>query len=159
MEAAIFSLPEALLLSSIITIGVFMCMQSYIQPYKTTLNNTVKLIFIGIFFVIATVTLYLYPSTNGYEDVNIVVKVLGYSSFFMFCLVVVYHAHSASRHKQWNIYLTECAQKFINKYKNKYILLWDPVNHHMQNFSYHNIYQENDNGSMVPFQESLLEHI
>ena len=161
MEAVNFSLPEALLLSSIITVGVFMCMQSYIQPYKTTLNNTVELLFIGIFFLIAMVTLYLYPSTNGYEDVNIVVQVLGYLSFFMFCLVVVYHVYSATRHKLWNIYLTDCAWKVINKYKNRYSLLWEPVNttnHDMHDFSDH-AYHRNDNGSMVRFRESLLEHI
>ena len=164
MEAIIFSFPEALLLSSIITVGVFMCMQGYIQPYKTTLNNTVELLFIGIFFLVATVTLYLYPTTYGFEKVNIVVKVIGYFSFLMFCMLVIYHVYLATRHKHWNIYLTDRAWKVINRYKDKYSMLWEPVHytnsqdHGMHNFSNH-IYQENDNRSMVRFRESLLEHI
>jgi len=166
MEAVIFSYPESLLLSSIIVVGIFMFAQGYIHPYKTTLNNITDLIFMGIFFIIATISLYFYPSVYGYEKVNIVVEVFGYLSFAIFCLVVLYHCYYVTRHMLWNIYLTDRAWKFINNYKNKYSLIWEQVNvnaktdHDMNNFSTHT-YQEvtNSSGTMVRFRESLLEYM
>ena len=166
MEAVIFSYPESLLLSSIIVVGIFMFAQGYIHPYKTTLNNITDLIFMGIFFIIATVSLYFYPSKYGYEEVNIVVKVFGYLSFVIFCLIVLYHCYYVTRHKRWNIYLTDCAWRFIKNCKDKYGVLWEPdtvnfkANHDMHNFSTHT-YQgvADSSGTMVRFRESLLEYM
>ncbi|XP_065914932.1 uncharacterized protein [Dysidea avara] len=166
MEAIIFSYPESLLLSSVIVVGVFMFAQGYIHPYKTTLNNITDLMFMGNFFMIATISLYFYPSVYGYEDVNIVVQVFGYLSFAIFFLVVLYHCYYVTRHKLWNIYLTDRAWKVINNYKDKYGLLWEPVtvnaksDHDMHNFTSHTYQGVTDNsGTMVRFRESLLEHM
>ena len=167
MEAVIFSFPESLLLSSIIVVGVFMFAQGYIHPYKTTLNNITDLVFMGLFFIIATVSLFFYPSVNGYEKVTINVKVCGYVSFVVFCLVVLYHCYYVTRHKHWNVFLTDHVWRFINNYKNKYDLLWEPTavvnvkpDHDMDNLSTHK-YQEVDDssGRMVRFRESLLEYM
>jgi len=74
MESIIPSYPEALLLSNIIVVLVFAIWQAYIRPFKNTLINILDLIFMGIFILLSIITLYLYPSTSGYDKVNIAVN-------------------------------------------------------------------------------------
>ena len=51
-----------LLLSGVIVILLFALMQAYIHPFKSTLNDTLDLIFMGLFIVLSIVVLYLYIS-------------------------------------------------------------------------------------------------
>ena len=119
MEAIIFSYREALLLSSIAVIGFYTIVQASFHPFKGRLTNTLDIVFMGIFLLIATITLYLYPSTDSFDKVNIVVKVLGYLSFAFFCILVAYHVYHTTRHTHWNIYLTDMFQKKMKKHSEK----------------------------------------
>jgi len=119
MEVIIFTYREALLLSSIAVVGFYTIVQTYFHPFKGRLTNILDIAFMGIFLLIATITLYLYPSIDGYDEVNIVVKVLGYLSFVFFCIVVIYHVYHTTRRTQWNIYLTDMFQKKMRKHSEK----------------------------------------
>ncbi|XP_065915609.1 uncharacterized protein [Dysidea avara] len=92
-EAVIFSDTEAMLLSSILCVGVFAFLQAYMLPFKSVIVNVLDLMFMGIFLILSTVTLYLFPSHSGYDEVNIAVNILGYFAFLLFCFVIFYHAY------------------------------------------------------------------
>jgi len=119
MEAIIFSYREALLLSSIAVVGFYTIIQASLHPFKGRLTNILDIIFMGIFLLLATVTLYLYPSIDGYDEVNIVVKVLGYLSFVLFCVMVAYHVYHITKDTHWNIYLTNMFHKKVKKHSEK----------------------------------------
>ena len=94
MESIIRSYQEALLLSVVIAVLAFAIVQAYIRPFKNTIINILDLIFMGIFILLSVITLYIYPSTSSYAEVNIAVKVLGSVAFVLFCFVLVFHVHN-----------------------------------------------------------------
>ena len=100
MESIIFSYQEAQLLSGITVLFVFVVVQAYIQPFKNMIINLLDLLFMGIFILLSMITLYLYPSTSGYDEVNSAVNI-SYVAFFLFCLVVCYHIHTALKQFAW----------------------------------------------------------
>ena len=100
MESVILSYQEALLLSGATVLFVFIVLQAYIQPFKNTVINHLDLLFMGLFILLSMITLYLYPSTSGYDEVNYAVNI-SYIAFFLFCLVVCYHVHTALKYFTW----------------------------------------------------------
>ena len=100
MESVILSYQEALLLSGATVLFVFIVVQAYIQPFKNTVINHLDLLFMGLFILLSMITLYLYPSTSGYDEVNYAVNI-SYIAFFLFCLVVCYHVHTALKYFTW----------------------------------------------------------
>ena len=64
MEAIIFTYREALLLSSIAVVAFYTIVQASFGPFKDKLINFLDLIFMGIFLLLDTVALYIYPSTE-----------------------------------------------------------------------------------------------
>ena len=100
MESIIFSYQEAQLLSGITVLFVFVVVQAYIQPFKNMIINLLDLLFMGIFILLSMITLYLYPSTSGYDEVNSAVNI-SYAAFFLFCLVACYHIHTALKQFAW----------------------------------------------------------
>ena len=123
MEAIIFTYREALLLSSIAVVGFYTRVQASFHPFKDKLINFLDLMFMGIFLLL--VALYIYPSKDGHDKVNIAVNFsVGYLSFVFFCLVVLYHSYHITKHTHLNIYLTN--------------LFWNKVNRHVKfPFLYH----------------------
>ncbi|XP_065915059.1 uncharacterized protein [Dysidea avara] len=101
MESVLFSYQEASLLSGVVVVLAFAIVQAYIHPFKNTLINVLDLTFTGIFILLSVITLYLYPSTSGYDEVNIAVNVLGFVAFFFFLVVIVFHIHNAVKHTKW----------------------------------------------------------
>ena len=100
IESIIFTHQEAQLLSETTVLFVFVMVQAYIQPFKNVIINLLDLLFMGIFILLSMITLYLYPSTSGYDEVNSAVNI-SYAAFFLFCLVVCYHIHIALKQFTW----------------------------------------------------------
>ena len=100
IESIIFTHQEAQLLSGTTVLFMFVMVQAYIQPFKNVIINLLDLLFMGIFILLSMITLYLYPSTSGYDDVNSAVNI-SYAAFFLFCLVVCYHIHIALKQFTW----------------------------------------------------------
>ena len=161
MEAVIFSSREALLLSSIAVVGFFALLQAYVHPFKDKLVDAIDLIFMGVFLLLAAVTLYLYPSENGFEEVNIAVTVLGYVGFILFLVVIAYHVHHKTRHAKWNVYLTEYFRKKVNKqYKRHSIIsLSGSLGNDSTYHSDHRYSEINTIPKSARFQESFLEEM
>ncbi|XP_065893230.1 uncharacterized protein [Dysidea avara] len=162
MEAVIFSSREALLLSSIAVVGFFALLQAYVHPFKDKLVDAIDLIFMGIFLLLAAVTLYLYPSENGFEEVNIAVTVLGYVGFILFLVVIVYHVYDATKHTQWNIWLTKLFWVRVTKYCNKgnnFLPSTNSVETDFTSYSGQSYNESDGNSPYVRFQESFLEQI
>ena len=101
MESVLFSYQEASLLSGVVVVLAFAIVQAYIHPFKNTLVNILDLTFTGIFILLSVITLYLYPSTSGYDKVNIAVYVLVLVAFFFFLVVIAVHVHNAVKHTRW----------------------------------------------------------
>jgi len=101
MESALFSYQEASLLSGVVVVLAFAIVQAYIHPFKNTLINVLDLTFTGIFILLSVITLYLYPSTSGYDEVNIAVNVLGFVAFSFFLIVIAFHIHNVIKHTKW----------------------------------------------------------
>ncbi|XP_065915255.1 uncharacterized protein [Dysidea avara] len=115
METVIFDDKEALLLSNVIVVGTFTIVQAYIRPFKNTLTNCSDLAFAAIFLLLSATVLYIHPSSDSdSKRVNAAVNVFGSIAFFLFCLVVAYHIHEASKKSYWYITTVE---KFWNKVK------------------------------------------
>ena len=151
MESIIFSYQEAPLLSSIVVILAFTITQAYIHPFKTTVVKILDLLFMSIFIMLSVITLYLYPTTSGYERVNIVVNVLGYVAFLIVCLVVGFHINNAVKHTRWykHIVTDKCLQ-------------WDTKlsKTNMKQYSNREVdSSDNQDTDYCHYQESLLEHI
>ena len=152
MESIIFSYQEALLLSSIVVILAFTIIQAYIHPFKNTMVKILDLLFMSIFIMLSVITLYLYPTTSGYERVNIVVNVLGYVTFFIICLVVGFHINNAVKHTRWYKHIiTECLQ-WDTKLKLSKINMKQYGNRKVDS-------DNNQNTEYCHYRESLLEHI
>ena len=115
----------------------------------------------GVFLLLAAVTLYLYPSENGFEEVNIAVTVLGYVGFILFLVVIAYHIHHKTRHAKWNVYLTEYFQKKVNKqYKHRNIIsLSGSLGNDSTYHSDHRYSEINTIPKSARFQESFLEEM
>ena len=101
MESVLFSYQEASLLSGVVVVLAFAIVQAYIHPFKNTLINVLDLTFTGIFILLSVITLYLYPSTSGYDEVNIAVNVLGFVAFSFFLIVIAFHIHNVIKHTKW----------------------------------------------------------
>ena len=100
IESIIFSYQEAQLLSGTTVLFVFVMVQAYIQPFKNMIINLLDLLFMGLFILLSMITLYLYPSTSGYDKVNSAVNI-SYLAFFLFFLVLCYHIHNALKQFAW----------------------------------------------------------
>ena len=100
MESVIMSYQDALLLSGAMVLFVFIVVQAYIQPFKNTVINLLDLLFMGLFILLSMITLYLYNSTSSYDKVNSAVNI-SYVAFFLFCMVVCYHIHTALKYFTW----------------------------------------------------------
>ncbi|XP_065914017.1 uncharacterized protein [Dysidea avara] len=161
MEAIIFSYREALLLSSIAVVGFFTIVQASIHPFKDKLINALDIMFMGIFLLLATVTLYLYPTTDSFDKVNIVVKVLGYLSFVLFCTIAAYHVYHITRHTRWNIHLTDLFWKKVNKRRDQFKFLPTRSGSDSGLYEYgdHNYRKLETFPQKERFQESLLEQM
>ncbi|XP_065913753.1 uncharacterized protein [Dysidea avara] len=101
MESVLFTYQESLLYSNVLAVLAFAIVQAYIRPFKSTLINILDLIFTGIFILLSVTSLYLYPSTSGYHEVNIAVNVLGFVAFFFFLIVILFHIHNAAKNTRW----------------------------------------------------------
>ena len=97
MEAVISDDKETVLLSSIVVVGTFAFIQASVFPFRNKLINIMDLIFTGIFLLLSSIVLYFHPNVNGYRKVNIAVNVLGYTSFVVFCVIIVYHIYHATK--------------------------------------------------------------
>jgi len=97
MEAAILDNKETILLSSIMVVGTFAFIQASVFPFKNKLINIMDLIFTGIFLLLSSIILYFHPNVNGYRKVNIAVNIFGYTSFIVFCVIILYHIYHATK--------------------------------------------------------------
>jgi len=159
MEAVIFADNEALLVSSITVVGFFALVQSYIRPFKNKIVNLLDLTFMGIFLLLSVVTLYIYPSVNGFDDVNIAVTVLGYVSFVFFLLVVMYHIFQISKH-------TGVCMSLVKQYEKAEKIITSislPVlrggHNNIENFDYLRANGSAQIPEELQFRESFLEHL
>ena len=107
----------------------------------------------GLFILLSMITLYLYPSTSGYNEVNVAVNI-AYAAFFLFCLIMGYHIHTSLKTLAWYGKATEAmmAKSKINNWKAS------------QNFSLSTIANNLDNESdpntkYTYLRESFLEHL
>jgi len=100
VDAAVVQFTEVVLVTSIAGVGLFAIIQAYIHPFKNTIINLLDLIFMEIFLLLSALTLYFYPSENGYDDVNIVVTVFGYCAFLLFCLLILHQLHAILKGKK-----------------------------------------------------------
>ncbi|XP_065914794.1 uncharacterized protein [Dysidea avara] len=162
MEAVIFNDREAVLVSSITVVGFFALVQSYIRPFKNKIANLLDLTFMGIFLLLSVVVLYIYPSSNGFRNVNIAVEVLGYVSFVFFLLVVVYHIFQITKH-------TGICMSLVKQYEKAAKMITGfsfPVfggGHYKNNLTEDQNYRRVNNSAEMPeelqFRESFLEHL
>ena len=72
-------------------------MQAYIHPFKSTLNDTLNLMFMGLFITLTVVVLYLYSNTSGPEQ-YIVVNILGGMGFLLFSFIMILHTHDTLKY-------------------------------------------------------------
>ena len=122
METIIFENIEALLLSSITVVGAFTIVQAYICPFKSSFINILDLIFTSIFLLMSSVVLYLNPTSNGYEESDIVVNCLGSVAFLLFCVVVVYQIRYVSKKYSWYINTLEKFWKKMHNHKERKLI-------------------------------------
>ena len=115
VDAVVVQFTEVVLVTSIAGVGLFAIIQAYIHPFKSTMINFLDLIFEEIFLLMSALTLYFYPSMNGYDDVNIVVTVFGYCAFLLFCLLILHQLHNTVKQKKsWYNIMAKIIQE---KYK------------------------------------------
>ena len=105
VDAVVVQFTEVVLVTSITGVGLFALVQAYIHPFKNTLIDTLDLMFMEIFLLLSALTLYFYPSVNGYDDVNIVVTVFGYCAFTLFCLLILHQLHNICKNKMWYFFV------------------------------------------------------
>jgi len=156
MESIIFSYQEALLLSGATVLFVFVMVQAYIRPFKNTIINLMDLLFMGLFILLSIITLYLYPSTSGYDKVNIAVNI-GYVAFVLFCLVVSYHIHIALKHFAW---YGQTAKTFMVKSKLSHMKNWKVNQDASLSTNASSIdYKSDSNVDYIHLRESFLEQL
>ena len=100
MESVLFSYQHSLLLSAVLAVLLFTIIQAYIRPFKKSINNSLDLMFMGIFIILGIVILYLHPDTLRNKD-HIAVKILGGVAFFLFCVIILFHLHDVLMHLTW----------------------------------------------------------
>ena len=100
MESILFSYRRSLLFSVVIVVLLFTLIQTYIHPFKSTINNILDLTFMEIFITLSVVVFYLYPNTPGHEEF-IAVNTLGGVAILLFCLITLFHIHDAITHCIW----------------------------------------------------------
>ena len=111
-DAAVVQFTEVVLVTSIAGVGLFAIIQAYIRPFKNTIINLLDLIFMEIFLLLSALTIYFYPSVNGYDDVNIIVTVFGYCAFSLFCLLILHQLHTILKGKKlYNIMIKKIKRK------------------------------------------------
>ena len=158
MESILLSYQNSLLLSGVVVILLFTLMQACIHPFKSTLNNTLDLMFMGLFITLAIVVLYLYPNTSGNEQ-YIAVNILGGVAFLLFCFIIIFHLHDALMHFTCYLKLTEALKTKFNVKKLKES--WNPLlSINTGNSKSDQSLHPNVNGSFCNYaylRESLLE--
>ena len=158
MESIIFSYQEALLLTSIVVILAFTIVQAYIHPFKNTMVNVLDLLFMSIFIMLSVITLYLYPTTSGYERVNIVINVLGYVAFFIVCLVIGFHINNAVKQTRWYKYIVT---EWVPKLKLSKLQMYKQSSYKktaIEKIKLDDVSKDEKVG-YCPYQESILEYI
>jgi len=156
MESILFSYQDSLLLSGVLVVLLFALTQAYIHPFKNKINNTLDLMFMGIFIALSIVILYLHPNTSSHEE-NIAVNTLGGVAFFLFCLIIVFYLRDAIKHFTWYSKLTESLKTKINiKIVKQNWNIMDSIDIESVNHKpVHDLSQDSDNYAYL--QESLLE--
>ena len=160
METVIFEDIEALLLSSITVVGLFVILQAYIRPFKSTFVNILDLTFTANFLLLSSIVLYLNPTSNGYKKSDIAVNLLGYVAVSLFCIVIVYHVSYISKNSYWYISTLEWIWSKIEKYRERKLIntfiSFSTIRRQVNLDRYHNMDDVN-----IPkedrFQESLYE--
>jgi len=160
MEAVIFNDREALLVSSITVVGFFALVQSYIRPFKNKIANLLDLTFMGIFLLLSVVILYIYPSSNGFRNVNIAVEVLGYVGFVFFVLVVMYHIFQISKHTGICMSMIERYEKVAKMVSDfTFPVLRSAHNNISVEENYRRVNESAEMPESLQFRESFLEHL
>ena len=155
MESVLFTYQESLLYSNVLAVLLFAVVQAYFRPFKSTFINILDLIFTAIFLLLSVTSLYLYPNTSGYREVNIAVNVLVSIAFFFFCLVVIYHMHIAVKHSRWYArFVTVLRVKFkVEKLEN----FFTSSIHRKEDFVFKD--KEEDAPDYIRLQDSFLEQM
>ena len=153
MESALFSYQDTLLLSGVVVILLFAFVQAYIHPFKNTINNTLDLMFMGIFIILAIVILYLYPSHQECVAVNI----LGGVAFLLFCVIVIFHLYDTVTHHTWYSKLIDGLKIKFNMKNAKSDL--NPLRSMVIKYVHHKPDNNKNarNSSFARLQETLLE--
>ena len=111
--------------------------------------------FMGIFIILATVTLYLYPSTSGHKE-YVAVNILGGVAFLLFCVIIIFHLSDAVMHLTWYSKFIECLKIKFNMKNIKSD--WNPLHSIVIKNVHHKPDKENArNSSFAHLQETLLE--
>ena len=157
LESYLFS--NQLLLSGVIVILFFALMQAYIHPFKSTINNTLDLMFMGLFITLSVVVLYLYPNTSDTKQ-SIAVNILGSLAFLLFCFIMIFHIHDTVKHfKFYSKFIETLKIKFyVEKLKGNWnpLLSVDPK--YLSHNSDQSIHQTSEHSSNYAYlRESLLE--
>ena len=155
MESILFSYQDSLLLSGVIVILLFVQMQAYIHPFKSTINNILDLMFMIIFIALSTVILYLYPDPPGHKNF-IAVNIFGGMAFLLFCFIIIIHLHDALMHfSQYSKFTKTLYTNFpIRKLNLMHYTSTENVNHKPEQRLSQNI---NESFNYTYLQESLLE--
>ena len=160
MESILFSYQDTVLLSGVIVILLFVLMQAYIHPFKSTINNMLDLMFMVIFIALSTVILYLYPDTPGNKKL-IAISIFGGVAFLLLCFIIIIHLHDMLMHfSQYSKFIETLQAKFHMKKSNKKwnlmrFISTENINHKPELRLNENINESS--GNYAYLQESLLE--
>ena len=155
MESILFSYQNSLLLSAVLAVMLFTIIQAYIHPFKKSINNTLDLMFMGIFIILGIVSLYLHPDTSDNKE-YITVNILGGVAFLLFCVIILFHLHDALMHLTW---YSNFAKVLMIKFNMKIVESdWNPLHSvALKDVRKKPINDDTKYSNYACFQESLLE--
>ena len=157
MESALISYQDSLLLSGVVVILLFALIQACISPFKSTIINTLDLMFMGLFIALSIVVLYLYPNTSGNEQ-YVAINVLGGMAFLLFCFIIIFHLHDALKYFTFYSHFTETL-KTKRKLKGSWNQFLSVNAEYFSHNSDQSLHQNTDERSSnyAYLQETLLE--
>jgi len=120
MEAAIPDNKETVLVSCLMAVGTFAFIQASVFPFKNKLINILDLLFSGIFLPLSSVVLCTSIQVLMVTKEQLAVRVFGYSSFAVFCVVILYHIYRATKGSSCYFKNFDTVNRLKDKYeKNK----------------------------------------
>ena len=108
------------LISCLVAVGTFTFIQASVFPFKNKLINILDLLFSGIFLPLSSVVLCTSIQVLMVTKEQLAVRVFGYSSFAVFCVVILYHIYRATKGSSCYFKNFDTVNRLKDKYeKNK----------------------------------------